>query len=996
MPVTDLPARERLQLAGATEILWAVFDPDWYLASYPDVANHLADHSPATVLAWYLQFGQPRGHSPNIFFDEAWHRHAYPGLADAIRAGHVASAFDAYCRGGFRSRSAHWLFEESSYRRRYPDISDAALDTADIANGYDHYLRHGNREARIGHPLFDPTFYQAALEPDDVTRAQALGPFPHYLRRVASVAPEPQTSGYFDPAWYLSRYRMVAGAVEAGTWRCALHHYLCNDTPTAFDPLPEFSEAFYLKRNPDLAAVVQGGEIRNGYAHFLRHGVVELRPPNEAIDLRYYVTQDPVRVDLEQGRAPDAFWHWLRIGRPGGLRVVPPPEEIITEGQGRTLARRRAQVLLPLIARAPLQFACSGQPAISVVMVLYDQFALTLLALSALGDTFCGDIELILIDSGSTDETRNIGRYVQGARVLPFDVDLGLLRGRNAALHAVTADAVLFLRADVELAPGALAAALQRLQADPGIGAVGGKVIRSHGVLAEAGGIVWRDGSVQPYQRDVAPTRPEANFRRVVDVCSSACLLVRTAPLRDLEGYDDSFGPGPFADADLCLRLAAAGYRTEYDPALTLYCHGDLAPPPAAEARAGEQAALRERHTAFLETRPAPDPRVQVFARDRDEASRVLFIEDTLPLRRIGSGFVRSNDLVRAMAALGHRVTVYPVNGSRFDLANVYADTPDSVEVMHDWSIDQLGDFLRQRQGYYDTIWIARAHNLDRVQPILSRALSPEAPAPRLVLDTEAIAALREAMHATLVGEVQGDVDAAIRQEFANAQHCQHVVAVNKAEAQILRRLVTPDVSVIGHVSRPNPKPRPFERRAGMLFVGAIHKLDSPNYDSLCWFVDAVLPLIERELRWETRLTVVGYLAPGVTLDRFREHPRVTLRGPVADTEPLYDSHRLFVAPTRFAAGMPYKLHEAASFGLPIVATDLLCDQLGWTSGETLLAASPNDPAVFAQHVVTLYRDPALWQRLREAALARLTAENRPEAYAAALERVLGPAKRDR
>ena len=53
----------------------------------------------------------------------------------------------------------------------------------------------------------------------------------------------------------------------------------------------------------------------------------------------------------------------------------------------------------------------------------------------------------------------------------------------------------------------------------------------------------------------------------------------------------------------------------------------------------------------------------------------------------------------------------------------------------------------------------------------------------------------------------------------------------------------------------------------------------------------------------------------------------------VADTEPLYAAHRLFVAPARFAAGAPYKVYEAASFGLPVVATELLREQLGWEDG---------------------------------------------------------------
>jgi glycosyltransferase involved in cell wall biosynthesis len=337
-------------------------------------------------------------------------------------------------------------------------------------------------------------------------------------------------------------------------------------------------------------------------------------------------------------------------------------------------------------------------------------------------------------------------------------------------------------------------------------------------------------------------------------------------------------------------------------------------------------------------------------------------------------------------------VTVYPVQPGNFDLAAVYTDMPDTVEVMHNRSLDGLRDFLQRRPGHYDAIWIARTHNLDRVRPILERVLPDDGKRPCIVLDTEAIAAVRQAERAVLAGEAAIDLDAAIRQEFANADFCQKIVAVNAVEAQMLRDIGYQDVTVIGHMRALRPTPRPFDKRAGLLFVGAMHQPDSPNYDSLCWFVDAVLPLIERELRWETRLTVVGYTAPEVVLDRFREHPRITLRGALAETEQLYDSHRLFVAPTRIAAGTPYKVHEAASFGLPVVATELLRQQLGWDDGWDLLAAPASDPALFAQHVVRLYRDPELWQLLRDAALERLRVENDAAHYAEAVESVLRPA----
>jgi O-antigen biosynthesis protein len=151
-----------------------------------------------------------------------------------------------------------------------------------------------------------------------------------------------------------------------------------------------------------------------------------------------------------------------------------------------------------------------------------------------------------------------------------------------------------------------------------------------------------------------------------------------------------------------------------------------------------------------------------------------------------------------------------------------------------------------------------------------------------------------------------------------------------------------------------------------------------------------VLPLIERELGWLTRLTVAGYVGPGVQMERFRDHPRITLRGPVADVRPLYDSHRLFAAPTRFAAGLPYKVHEAASMGLPVITTDLLCRQLGWQAGEEIIAIDPSAPDQMAAELTTLYRDEARWERIREAALARYALDTNPTKFAQAVATVLG------
>ncbi len=968
----DLPVRETLRLAGETLIAWAVFDAGWYRSAYAEVVATLADPSDNQLLEFYLTHGQGLGHSPNRYFDEAWHLRTYPGIAAAVRDGHFASAFDSYCRTGNADRSPHWLFDEAAYRRHYPDLTNDVLAGADLANGYDHFLRHGNAEGRIGHAMFDPLFYarQAGL-------TESQPPFQHYLTALERGGTEAETSRYFDSAWYLGRYPEVADGLSRGIWRSPLEHYLSNDTPIAFDPSADFSEEWYLGRDPGLRAAIEAGAQRNGYAHFLRHGATELRAPAPHIDLHWYAMRDRVRESLLRGEAPDPFTHWLAIGKPAGDQSAPAPEEQIGEGQARTLFRDRAAMLALRCGRAPLRFDCTGEPELSVTMVIRGDMAANLATLVSLRDNISADIELILIVLGTDPDVGDIARFVTGAAIQRLDATLGDDTAYDAGFASAQADAVLCLSAGIEIEPGAIEAGLRRLRSDPRIGAVGGMVLRPHGRLRSAGYVVWNDGSTHGYLDGESPLVPEANFVRDVHFCGSDFLLTRRDAVTTAASTDR-------LAADACVRIQEAGGRVVYDPTIVVRVWRDR------EHWMNPRLDPQD-HAAFLATCHAPDGRALVDVRTADRTvRRVLFIEDTVPLRSAGSGFVRSNDILRAMAALGFAVTVFPVNGSRFGLGNVYADMPETAETMHDQDLSRLAAFLRARRGIYDTIWVARTHNMDRVRPILDRVFAEDPNPPSVVLDTEAVSAVRAATRAVLDGR-DFDLTAAIRDEFASAGICRTIVAVSDAEAGLLRDLGCEDVRTIGHMRTLQPTGRPFAQRAGILFAGAIHRLDSPNYDSLCWFVDAVLPLIEQSLGWETRLTIAGFTGPGVTLDRFKGHPRVTLRGAVANLEPLYASHRLFVAPTRFAAGAPYKVHEAASFGLPVVATTLLSQQLGWDDGQELLAMDAADPAGFAARIVALYRDEQLWNQLRLAALDRLAKDNDPAAYHEAVAAALHP-----
>ena len=985
----DRPAREVLKPPGQTPVPWAVFDWRWYLGRHQEVAAIVGDDDPASVLEYYVEIGQKQGHAPNRMFDERWHRLAYPQIADRIKSGDYASAFDAYCRRGAIDRSAHWLFDERGYRDRYPDLTDGVLAEFDLCNGYDHYLRHGAAEDRIGHVLFDPGFYLSNFDPPDAAVIRRDGVFQHYLARIESNEPELRTSIFFDPAWYRTRYPEVAQQIETKRWKCALHHYLCNDSPTAFDPLPAFSESWYLQRDPGLLQVIAGGRgFRNGYMHFLKFGARELRSPSASIDLGWYAAQPQVKADLDQARAADAYAHWLAIGAPAGLPSAKPVSEKATDAQARDLLRQYATALLPIAGRFGYRFECAGSPEVSVVMVVRDGFASTMATIASLRGNTAADMELIIVDLGSTDETCSILHYVPGVRLLRFDAELEWPRAADAGRQLASAPLVLFLSAEARIAPGSVGRACGRLTAETNAGAVGGMILQPSGVIAQAGGILWNHGAAHDYRRDSSPLHPEANFVRDVDFCAPAFLMVRADLLTRLDGFDHDCA-GVYSVVDLCLRITQAGFRVVYDPSVAIVV-GD----PAPQGRPGEH--FLQKHAATLAERYPPGGPVQVFARHAGARpsvvlpNRILFIEDTVPLRRTGSGFVRANDVVHVMAALGYAVTVFPVNGTVEDPARLFGDMPDSAEVMHTLSLDRLGAFLAARPNYYDTVWIARTHNLTHVRSVLLRAITDGGLNARIVLDTEAVTPHREVMQAMLGGDVY-DLLSAMQAMLADADICHHVVAVTPAEADALRCHALPSVSVIGHMIEPRPTVRAFDQRAGILFVGAIHKADGPNLDSLRWFVDAVLPLIEAELGWETRLTIAGYVAPGIDLCRFAQHPRITLRGQLADIDPLYNAHRVFVAPTRFAAGAPYKVLEAASRGVPVVATDVLGHQLEWQPAREIMTAGADDPAGFAAAVVRLYRDAALWHSVRDGALRRLRQDNGRESFVAAVRSVLGP-----
>ena len=346
-------------------------------------------------------------------------------------------------------------------------------------------------------------------------------------------------------------------------------------------------------------------------------------------------------------------------------------------------------------------------------------------------------------------------------------------------------------------------------------------------------------------------------------------------------------------------------------------------------------------------------------------------IDDRVPLHQSGSGAPRAVALLRTLVDLGHEVTLFPTVPFAGSWDDVYRDVPRDVEVVIGRQSGSLEAFLRSRPGFFDDVVASRPHNMELLER--ARRRHPDLLGrSRVIYDAEAVVALR-GLASRRFRASSPDVGAdALDREIALAARADRVWCVSASERDLMTARGIADAQVVAHCLDVSPTARPFDDRAGFLFVGPLVQDGSPNVDSVAWFLAEVLPRLRAELG------DVGFVIVGrATSTRVNQasHPGVRLLGVVDDLGPIYDGARVFVAPTRFAAGLPLKVLEAAAYGLPVVGTDLLAAQLGWESGLELLTAPAGDATAFADACVTAYRDRARWASLRAAALARVEAE---------------------
>jgi len=211
------------------------------------------------------------------------------------------------------------------------------------------------------------------------------------------------------------------------------------------------------------------------------------------------------------------------------------------------------------VLSGPATDALGDRPSASIVILAWNQWPMTDACLRTLRPTLGIYDEVIVVDNGSVDETReSLGLY-PWVKVVRNPRNRGFAGGNNDGAAIATRDVVVFLNNDTLLAGRWLDQLLVPFL-DPAVGATGPRsnFVSGPQIVTEIDyarhGEVGLRRFVARWERE-QPVAVQPLHRLV-----GFCLAVRRETLEQVGGFDESFGIGGYEDDDLCRRVHAANW----------------------------------------------------------------------------------------------------------------------------------------------------------------------------------------------------------------------------------------------------------------------------------------------------------------------------------------------------------------------------------------------------------------------------------------------------
>ncbi|WP_422002624.1 glycosyltransferase [Reyranella sp.] len=203
----------------------------------------------------------------------------------------------------------------------------------------------------------------------------------------------------------------------------------------------------------------------------------------------------------------------------------------------------------------------AATPRVSIVILTHNNWSFTNACLhSALGLSDYPDLEIIVVDNASTDETRSRLARIRDPRVKVVlnDGNIGFSAGNNTGLKAATGEYVVILNNDTFVTRGWVRDLIRPMMLDPEIALVG-PVTNNIGNEQK---LAIHYANMQE-MAVTARTRVRRQLRSRYETTGLAffCVALSRAALERVGYLDEAYGLGFFEDDDYCRRVEQAGMR---------------------------------------------------------------------------------------------------------------------------------------------------------------------------------------------------------------------------------------------------------------------------------------------------------------------------------------------------------------------------------------------------------------------------------------------------
>ncbi|MCB1706647.1 MAG: glycosyltransferase [Halioglobus sp.] len=597
---------------------------------------------------------------------------------------------------------------------------------------------------------------------------------------------------------------------------------------------------------------------------------------------------------------------------------------------------------------ADISFPVTEGPHISIIIPVFNNWAFTEKCLQSMQLHNRGSYEIIVVDNHSTDETPQRLAAIKGIRVITNETNEVFVNACNQAAGVAQGNYLLFLNNDTEVSEGWLEA-LQAPFSDASTGVVGAKLIYPDGSLQEAGGIIWRDGNGCNYGHGDNPDLPKYSYRKAVDYCSGACLMISHSLWTEIGGFDQRFAPAYYEDTDLCFTVRSLNYKVIYQPAARIVHYGGAS--AGKETSSGykrfqdiNRLKFMEKWHEVLERDHVPSSAGLFEAREHSGDKHILIIDHQVPTYDRDSGSLRMLNMLRILLDMNYKVSFWP---------DQLTYEPKYTRVLQDLGIETyygglvFEEFIKAHGDVIDVVLMSRPATTKKYMHLVKKYSSA-----KTVFDTVDLHYVREQRRLAL--EVQRWKNL----EFFLAEEADVTLVVSPTEKGMLEdEKFASKIAVVSNIHSLEPCEKSFEEREGLMFIGSF--AHPPNEEGIIWFIDYILPLIKKKLP-KIHLTIVGSEPTERLLELASDS--VTVTGYVEDVSRYFNDSKVFVSPLLHGAGVKGKIGQSFSYGLPVVTTSIGAEGMQLTHGLNALIA--DSETAFANNVIALYQEKFLWQKL--------------------------------